>query len=139
MSNFTQSSKWKTLSSKLAWEIVLAVWVVMGILSIIIYVVNTSMTKMEEVLYQEILLHTKETVADKMKIVDADDLDQVADVMRDADTLKGDLERIYKEFKNRADSLRDEKIKEIDEAYARYNLQKIKPKEYDVVSSIQLT
>lgn len=59
--------------------------------------------------------------------------------MQDADTLKGDLERIYKEFKNRADRLRDEKIKEIDEAYARYNLQKIKPKEYDVVSSIQLT
>ena len=57
--------------------------------------------------------------------------------IEDANTVKDDLERMYKEFKNRADSLRDEKLSEIDEAYARYNLKKNKPKEYDGVSSFR--
>ena len=57
--------------------------------------------------------------------------------IEDANTVKDDLERMYKEFKNRADSLRDEKLREIDEAYARYNLKKNKPKEYDGVSSFR--
>ena len=95
MSNYTKLSKRKSFSRKLAWEIVLAVWIVMGILSIIIYkVVNSSLTKMEEILYQEILLHTKETVADKMKTIDADDLTQVADILKDAD------ERVNNNYKN---------------------------------------
>ena len=40
--------------------------------------------------------------------------------VKEANTLKNELERTYKDYKERADSLRDEKLKEIDDAYARY-------------------
>lgn len=43
--------------------------------------------------------------------------------VKEADILKNELERTYKDYKDRADSLRDEKLKEIDDAYARYTLK----------------
>ena len=42
---------------------------------------------------------------------------------QEAETLKDALERVYQDNKHRADSLRDEKLQEIDEAYARYTLK----------------
>ena len=42
---------------------------------------------------------------------------------KEADLLKNRLTQIYEEHKERADKLRDEKLQEIDDAYARYSLK----------------
>lgn len=51
--------------------------------------------------------------------------------IKDGDLLKNRLTEIYDQHKERADMLRDEKIKEIDEAYANYMLKQSKPKEVE--------
>ena len=51
--------------------------------------------------------------------------------LKDGDLLKNRLQQIYDEHKERADMLRDEKIQEIDEAYANYMLKQSKPKEVE--------
>lgn len=43
--------------------------------------------------------------------------------VKEADRLKDTFEQQYKSYKRRADSLRDDKLQEIDEAYARYTLK----------------
>lgn len=42
---------------------------------------------------------------------------------KEADLLKDKLKQIYEEHKERADKLRDEKLQEIDDGYARYTLK----------------
>ena len=42
---------------------------------------------------------------------------------QEAETLKDALERVYNDYKERADMLRDEKLQEIDDAYARYTFK----------------
>ena len=49
--------------------------------------------------------------------------------IKDGDLLKNRLTEIYDQHKERADMLRDEKIQEIDEAYANYMLKQSQPKE----------
>jgi hypothetical protein len=51
--------------------------------------------------------------------------------IKDGDLLKNRLTEIYDQHKERADMLRDEKIQEIDEAYANYMLKQSKPKEVE--------
>lgn len=52
--------------------------------------------------------------------------------VKDGDLLKNRLQQIYDEHKDRADMLRDEKIKEIDEAYANYTLKQSHSKEEEM-------
>ena len=52
--------------------------------------------------------------------------------IKDGDLLKNRLTEIYDQHKERADMLRDEKIQEIDEAYANYMLKQGNPKEEEV-------
>lgn len=49
--------------------------------------------------------------------------------LKDGELLKNRLQQIYDEHKDRADMLRDEKIQEIDEAYANYTLKQSHSKE----------
>ncbi len=49
--------------------------------------------------------------------------------LSDGELLKNRLQQIYDEHKDRADMLRDEKIKEIDDAYAKYMLKQDHSKE----------
>ena len=48
---------------------------------------------------------------------------------KEADSLKDALKRTHDEYKGQADKLRDEKLKEIDDAYAHYTLKQDKAKE----------
>ena len=52
--------------------------------------------------------------------------------LKDGDLLKNRLQQIYDEHKERADMLRDEKIQEIDDAYARYTLKQSHPQEEEI-------
>ena len=48
---------------------------------------------------------------------------------KEGDLLKNKLTQIYEEHKERADKLRDDKLQEIDDAYARYTLKQKEIKE----------
>lgn len=52
--------------------------------------------------------------------------------IKDGDLLKNRLTEIYDQHKERADMLRDEKLQEIDDAYARYTLKQSHPKEEEI-------
>lgn len=52
--------------------------------------------------------------------------------IKDGDLLKNRLTEIYDQHKERADMLRDEKLQEIDDAYARYMLKQSHPKEEEM-------
>lgn len=61
---------------------------------------------------------------------------------QEAETLKDALERVYHDNKEHADKLRDEKLQEIDDAYARYTLRQQKteevPEDWDYSKGIQI-
>lgn len=62
--------------------------------------------------------------------------------VKEADRLKDTFEQQYKNYKRRADSLRDEKLQEIDEAYARYTLKRQQtediPEDWDYSKGIHI-
>lgn len=62
---------------------------------------------------------------------------------QEAETLKNALERVYHDNKEHADKLRDEKLQEIDDAYANYTLKQQKktediPEDWDYSKGIQI-
>ena len=61
---------------------------------------------------------------------------------QEAETLKDALERVYHDNKEHADKLRDEKLQEIDDAYARYTLRQQNteevPEDWDYSKGIQI-
>lgn len=62
---------------------------------------------------------------------------------QEAETLKNALERVYHDNKEHADKLRDEKLQEIDDAYADYTLRQQKktddiPEDWDYSKGIQI-